>query len=167
MKAARRLPGKKTRGMTLVELLVTLALLMVVITAAGSAILSAFQSYSINRQLQEDEYNARLALLSMTREAHRGVSGVTVTEGANADTPDTLEIVTLDGKSIVFSIADGRLCREAPEGSTPVAFVEVDMLNFKAEFSEERWLTLRVTCQFGLELETKIALSRIPSAAAP
>lgn len=152
--------NKKTRGLTLVELLISVALLALVTVCAGTALFSAFQSYAVTAKLQEDEYNARLALLSMTREAHRGVTGVFISKGTN----DTLELTMPDGAIVKFYLTDGTLYRDVSGGDTPVAFTTTRLNSFEADVTADgRWLTLRVEGQHDLVLETTISLSRIPA----
>ena len=62
---------KINRGMTLVEMIITLAVLLVVMSVVGMAFSGAMESFATDRKLQDAEYDARLALLSITRDIRR------------------------------------------------------------------------------------------------
>lgn len=148
---------KKSRGVTLVELIVSVALLAVVMAAAGSAVYSASQSFAITRKMQEDEYNARLALLSITREVHRGVTAAE--PGANQ-----LRLVAHDRTTEIiyrFDATDKMLYREGDVDDTPVPFAATELESFSAS-SDGRLLTLEVECRYGLKLKTTVAVLRVP-----
>ncbi|MCL2665949.1 MAG: type II secretion system GspH family protein [Defluviitaleaceae bacterium] len=142
---------KKNKGFTLLELIVTLSIVVMVTAAAGSALFSAFQSYSVNLKIQDDQYNARLALLAMTRDVHRGVLHV--------EPPDGSGKMELVGLGIEYELVGDRLKRR---GDSPVSFVEVELKSFSHETVDDRWLKIEIECMDGLVLQTKISISRIP-----
>ena len=59
---------KIKKGLTLVELIIAMAILLIVTSVTGMAFSSAMESFTADRVLQDTEYDARLALLSITRD---------------------------------------------------------------------------------------------------
>lgn len=151
---------KSTRGFTLVELIVSVAMLSIVMAAAGSAMFAAAQSYAETKKMQDDEYNARLALLAITREVHRGVTEL---DASGSE----LRILAYDGTTeIVYTFDDTAkiLRRSGDIGSTPVQFAETELERFTAS-SDGRLLTLEIEGRNGLNLKTTVAILRVPAPA--
>ena len=65
--------NKKNGGFTLMELIVVIGVMSIIMSAAGATVLTAFQVYASNRRIQDDQEQARFALLAMTRDMHQGV----------------------------------------------------------------------------------------------
>jgi len=168
-------PGTKhTGGITLVELLMTLALLSVVMAVAGSSMYAAVQSYAANTKMQKNEYSARLALLCITREVHRGVSAVNIN---TVDGMSELKLTMLDGiTTITYKLDEDKvLVREIAGGDSPVPFLPVELTAFHVSFYDldasglvetdhGRWLMIEVKYseELNLSLKTTIAVSRVP-----
>ena len=63
--------SKKRKGLTMVELIVTLAVMGLVIGAASQVMLSGFETYALDRRIQNDQVTIRNALTSITRDIHQ------------------------------------------------------------------------------------------------
>ena len=146
---------KRTGGFTLTELILSLAILLAVVALAGSAFMTAMESFALSRQLQDDQYNARMALLSICREARRGVT-------ASYD-GGTLTLARTDGGSVVrYAVVEGELTRTVVSGTTPVAFTGAALTAMTAETAGGR-LTVTVKGRNRLELTTQVTLTRVPA----
>jgi len=165
---------KNQKGFTLVELLLTLAILAVVTAAAGSALFSAFSSYALSARLQEFQYEARLSLLGISREIHRGTDSVSIGTDANGNSILTLNMH--DGTAqITYSIDNnGMLVREINPnigiGTSPIPFISVAMDRFTVTPDPDlgdRRLYITIEKNVGLnndteKLDTVVSRSRVP-----
>jgi len=61
---------KKSKGFTLVELIVTISIMVVVIGAAGAVMTSGFETYRADRRLQTAQVHIRNAMLAIQRDVH-------------------------------------------------------------------------------------------------
>ena len=68
--------NKITKGLTMVELIITLALLSVVGAATGATLLNGFQLYVANRQAAQVHGNANNALMVIGRDVQQSISVV-------------------------------------------------------------------------------------------
>jgi prepilin-type N-terminal cleavage/methylation domain-containing protein len=87
--------GKSTKGFTLVELILAVSIIAIVTAAVATAVFDNVNSIIANRKLEEDQYYARLALLSITREVHHGFTHITVN-----DTADKLTLHLRNGSPV-------------------------------------------------------------------
>ena len=146
---------RRRGGFTLTELVISLAILLVVVVLAGSVFMAAVESFALSRQLQDDQYNVRMALLSICQEAHRGVTA--------AYDGGALTLARTDGGSVVrYAVADGELTRVVASGTTPVAFTGAALTSMTAEAADGR-LTVTVKGPNQLELKTQVMLTRVPA----
>ena len=156
---------KKTNGLSLVELIVTIGIMAVVITAAGSVIFSSMQTQIANIQIQENQVQIRMALLAMTRDAH--ASEHIIDYG-----PETL-VLEADGVTITYTIeyvieiGDYLLWRTitppAAEGTWPIPFVPARISEFSTSrdtIENNDWLTIEIAAE-ELEVSTTISMQRI------
>jgi prepilin-type N-terminal cleavage/methylation domain-containing protein len=140
---------KKRAGFTLVEVLVSLAILALVIWVAGGAVFMAADSYALTTRMQDDEYAARLAMLNISRELHRGWSRIEFTpiqyetDPVTGDilpipaTPATLNLQNADGtEELEYVFEKGyydeydQITRNFKTGTSPVAFMPVNLRGF-------------------------------------
>jgi len=112
---------KHNSGMTLVELIIAFAVFLIAMGAAGAAFNQAVSAFATDKKLQDGEYNARLALLAISRDLHRA-------ESVDVNTATkVLTIKNFEGADTVYSFFDesgsasGRINRIA--GSSPVPFI--------------------------------------------
>lgn len=148
---------KSARGMTLIELILAVGILAIVAVAVGSAMVAATKSYALTAKMQDDEYNARLALLSITREIHRGVTEIDIVSGSVF----TMEIKPVSGETVTYTFSGGELTRT---GDSPVTFVPVGLKSFSVDVADTRRVKISVECVNGMKLETVVARTRVPSA---
>jgi prepilin-type N-terminal cleavage/methylation domain-containing protein len=139
----------KTRaGWTLVEVLVSLAILAMVIWIAGGAMYMASDSYALTTRMQNDEYAARTAMLNISRELHRGWRKVEFTPPLpiyQVDGDDTTPIVAYTDASLFLSgldsaevkyvfdkqvVGNGEFIRVATSAS-PVSFEQFSLQDFE------------------------------------
>ena len=115
MKTRDTLSLKIKNGLTLVELIITLGILLVIISVVGMAFTSAMESFAVDRKLQDTEYDARLTLLAITRDIRRSeVSGWSEL---------SMELTNTDGVvTYVYDNANRKLIRTVT-GDSPVAFI--------------------------------------------
>lgn len=160
--------NKKNAGFTLLELIVAISMLSLLTVGVGLVISSAYNNREINRKIQEDEYNARLALLFITREAHKGVSGTDISPNpeVNPDDNSRLTLTMLDGDETTFELNSKNMLDCTYNGDS---FAPVELKEFKAKTvgiegdydPHGRWLKIEITCVNGLKLETTVSISRI------
>ena len=148
--------AKNKRGATLLELIVTLSILAIVIGMAASAVFSALPSYVLTKRLQEDEYNIRMAALSISREIHRGVE-----EGGVTFSSSVLTLKMIHGGEVEYTFRDGELTR-TKDGNSDIPFVAVKLQEFSAnEVDGKVRLTLRG--EYTGDIEMTVSISRVPS----
>jgi prepilin-type N-terminal cleavage/methylation domain-containing protein len=137
----------KTGGFTLTELVISLGVLLIVAVLAGSVFLSAMEAYGLNKQLQDDQYNVRTALLSIIQDAHR-----------SADASAGADRLTLSGPggTVTYTVIGGGLRRNGE------ALTEEGSLTALAASVSGSRLTLTVRGRHNLELTTQVMLKRIP-----
>lgn len=161
---------KSRRGMTLIELMLAVGILAIVAVATGYATVAAAKSYAFTTKMQNDEYNARLALLAITRELHRGLAepeeGVAAEPLKIYSDPGrfTLEMEPANGETVTYTFSGGELTRT---GNSPVTFVPVELESFSVDvdnLDDPRRVKISVKCVNGMKLETVVALYRVPSA---
>jgi len=126
--------NKKTKGFTLIEMIITVTVLIIIMAMAGSALHFAMQSYRQDRIIQERQYDARLAMLSISREIRRGVDSIDEA-GANVlklkmkdgsgSTAVEFNIINLGGVNYLNRVV-------TPAGSSPVNFIPVAVESFEA-----------------------------------
>ncbi|MCL2816472.1 MAG: type II secretion system GspH family protein [Oscillospiraceae bacterium] len=149
--------NKNIRGVTLTELIICIAILATVMTIAGAALFDAFHSYAITTKIQEDEYNLRMAALSISRQIRHGV---------NSDTPivaylNNLEFTMHDGKKITYVLSEeGMLTRT---GDSAVPFVAVKLSSFDAVYENGRIKLTLISEQHGTEVKMTVAVNRVRS----
>jgi prepilin-type N-terminal cleavage/methylation domain-containing protein len=139
---------KQKAGFSLIEILVSLALLAMVIWIAGGAVYMASDSYGITARMQDDEYAARIAMLNISRELHRGWRGVEYTPAMPHDDDGDglpeyyddawLKLTGLEGAEITYTFdrqvgGSGKLSRAINAGTSPVVFEEIDLKGFVIE----------------------------------
>jgi hypothetical protein len=108
----------------------------------------ASESYGITARMQDDEYAARIAMLNISRELHRGWRGVEYTptmprdddgDGIFESYDDAwLKLTGLDGAEITYTFdkqigGEGRLTRAITAGTSPVLFEEIGLKGFVIE----------------------------------
>ncbi len=166
---------KARRGITLIELLVTMGILVAVIGMAGSAMLESVRSYALTRKMLDDQYNVSTAMLAISRELHRAVADINAVNGA----PATLTVKTVDTAgtgeiTIVYTFEDGELTQTVSGGDTPVLFVPVKLQAFEVYEDGDTFadnggntvtvrpnaLALVLTGEYGMRSHMIIALSR-------
>jgi len=147
--------AKSKRGATLTELIISVSILVVVVSMAFSAVLSAIQSYALTERLQNDEYNIRMAALSISREIHRGVlkDGVTFS-------PHVLTLRMVHGGDVEYTFNDGELTR-TKAGNSDIPFAAVKLQGFFAE-AEDGKVRLTLTGEYTGEIKMTISISRVP-----
>lgn len=149
---------KRKSGLTLVELVITMAILAFIVVASMTLFMSAMESNNRELKLLDDQYNTRMALLSMVTEIRRGDAGTGKIEVTT--TNNRLTIVRNDG-TIEFELIDGWLSRS---GDSPVAFVPVELDSFMVDIQANdynSWLDIKVTGNNGLNLEMQVSMLRI------
>jgi len=151
---ARKIKSK--RGATLLELLITISILVVVIGMATSAVFSAIQSYTLTKRLQDDEYNIRMAALSISREIHRGV-----VDGGVEFFPPILRLKMIHGGVVEYTFMDGELTR-TQAGNSEIPFVPVKLQDFFAQEAGGK-VRLTLTGEFTGQIEMTVSISRVPS----
>jgi len=144
--------NKKNRGATLTELIICIAILATVMSIAGAALFDAFHSYAITTKIQEDEYNLRMAALSISRQIRHGVKDV-----KKDLLPDILELTMYDDTIIKYEVIDGRL---TDGGNSTVPFVEVNLSEFTAKLEAGR-IILALTGEHGMTVTMTVAIDRI------
>jgi len=153
----------KLKGLTLIEILISVALLTGVTLGALSALMYVFANNNAAIKLEEDRYNARMALLSVSREVHRGLAELP----PETTTPLTrLELPMRDGSTVIYQITNGELARSFsdPTHSSPIPFAPVELHSFHATIKDNR-LTISLAGEHGLEVESTIAMTRTPVSA--
>jgi len=149
--------AKNKRGATLLELIVTLSILAIVIGMAASAVFSALPSYVLTKRLQEDEYNIRMAALSISREIHRGVL-----EKDGVDfSSSVLTLKMIHGGEVQYTFRDGELTR-TKSGDSEIPFVPVKLQAFSVDETDDGKIRLRLTGEHTGEIEMTISISRVP-----
>ena len=146
--------NKRNSGVTLAEIIIVIGIMGIVFTAAAIMLHPTLEGYANDVKLMEDQYNTRMALLSIVREVRYDVNVVTPASG----TSDSLVISTPTG-TVTYSLVGGRLVRA---GASDVFFVEVELDSFSVT-RNGRWLTIDVAGSNGmLKISTKVSLNRIP-----
>jgi len=145
---------KSNRGATLLELIITISLLVIVIGMAASAVFSAVQSYALTTRLQDDEYNIRMAALSISREIHRGVQE----EGVHV-LPGKLTLKMIYGGDVEYTFAGGELTR-TKEGSSDIPFTTVRLRDFKASEDNGK-IHLTLTGEYIGDIKMTVSISRV------
>lgn len=154
---------KKNRGMTLVELIIAIAILAIIVAAMSSILMYTFGAYNNNKEVQQEQHNTRLALLSISRQAHRGVDSAEFDFDTNE-----LTFTMYDGTSTVkfYLDSDNILKRDASVSNDEmlVPFVGVELSEFNADVTTKPgWATITVKGKYGKEtVTTTISLTRIP-----
>ena len=134
--------AKKTKGLTLIELILTIGILSIVVAMAGAAMFQAIQTYALNRQIQDDQHHVRLALLTMTRDAHQS-TGVSI-----INTPGAYRLIfyTSDERGntaprLEYSINSGLLHRSdytGIPGGWHLPFIPAEVGDFSASEAGNR-----------------------------
>jgi len=104
---------KQTKGFTLIELMVAIAIGMVVLAAVTTTFMSQTKFYSAQEQVNEMEQNARGALDLITRElkmAGYKPNGGTVT-GITYDTTQLMIEADVDGSGVIDNTIDSSIER--------------------------------------------------------
>jgi prepilin-type N-terminal cleavage/methylation domain-containing protein len=131
----------KKRGITLVELIISIAIFSIVMTAAAAVFFTTLEQLAQSATLLDDQYNTRMAILSIVREIRRGDAGkdamsvhadhlqsrLTIRRW---DVNEAGEIVG-DVSEIVYRLDGGVLRREGDIEDTPVAFAQVELQTFR------------------------------------
>jgi prepilin-type N-terminal cleavage/methylation domain-containing protein len=166
---------KNHKGFTLVEMILTVSILVVVTAVVGAAVMDSFRSFSANKKLEDDQYNARMALLAITREAHKEYNRVTFandddTSGTllrlrNIDQPvDGDDISTDDERTqdeVTFALVNGWLRRTTLKADGAVMneindYAEIQSVTFEKvpytspngtqEPGPLNWLRIKIIC---------------------
>jgi len=150
---------KSKRGVTLLELIVALSILVIVVGMATSAVFSAIQSYALTTRLQDDEYNIRMAALSISREIHRGVleGGVIFSSSVSSS---VLKLEMIHGGDVEYTFTDGELTR-TKEGNSDIPFVAVKLQGFSVVEANGK-VRLTLTGEHTGDIEMTISISRVP-----
>jgi len=154
----RRLLNKK--GMTITETLLAVAILSVIMLGALAAMMYVFSNNNAAIKLEEDRYNTRMALLSITRDAHQGVDRFpTDLEVGN----NSLKLTMFDGTTVIeYSMNGNLLERTVTGGTSPVPFIPVELNRFETELND-KFLTIRLIGEHNSVIETTISLARTPT----
>ena len=147
---------KSKRGATLLELIITISILAIVIGMAASAVFSAVQAHALTVRLQDDEYNIRMAALSISREIHRGV----MEEGGVEFLPPVLRLKMIYGDDVEYTFMDGELTRTR-EGSSDIPFIAVKLRDFSAEEVNGK-IRLTLTGEYTGDIVMTVSISRVP-----
>jgi prepilin-type N-terminal cleavage/methylation domain-containing protein len=134
---------KKSKGFTLVELIITIAVLSIVTVIMGSVFMRTMSNKKLAEKMLNDQYNARRALLTMSRDLHHvSEDDVPLVKssaelGAGSDTPYLSFTRSNDGKEFNYYIVDvdgvNMLARtEAADAVIP--FVPVELSGLKTEW---------------------------------
>ena len=152
---------------------------MIVVSAAGSVLYAAFQSLRIAQKLQDDQYNARMALLGITREIHRGFSQTDITITGTAEANDKALMIQIDYDAyITYRLMEGMLTRTITSGyDSTVNYIPVKIDSFFVDFGRfidkkpntvfttdknTRFISIAIVCSDETILKTSISISRIP-----
>ena len=159
-KMFRRCLNKK--GMTLIEMILAVSLLTGITLGALSAIMYVLSSNAAQMQIETDRYNARMALLSISREVNTAILEKVDVEVNVEPGIDKLVLTKQGGAKVEFTISStsGELERT---GISALSFVSVEMTGFKVKIVDGRWLELTLTGEHGLKLTTTISLRRTPT----
>ncbi|MCL2014258.1 MAG: hypothetical protein FWG69_04640 [Oscillospiraceae bacterium] len=187
-RANRAAYANRVAGATLIELLVTLGIVLLISAVLGGVLWYALQMQSANQRLDEDQYNLSLSLLSISREAHRGVikfpeepqtgEGQLVIDVLDEST-DLSDMEKITGTAVTYQLVNGTLQRTiekveynmmsgtpvrdvTPGGSSPINFTPTELVSFHSEINDGK-LTMSAEGAHGMKLSTTIALSRTPS----
>ena len=147
---------KSKRGASLLELIITISILAIVLSIAASAVFSAVQANALTTRLQNDEYNIRMAALSISREIHRGV----IKGGVNFF-DSVLRLNMIHGGDVEYTFKDGELSR-TQEGNSDIPFVPVKLKGFSAEEANGK-VRLILTGEYIGDIEMAVSISRVPS----
>ena len=144
--------AKNKGGATLAELILCAAIMAVVMLAVGAVMLSAFQSYARTAKIQEDEYNIRMAVLSISRQIRHG--GV-----PDAIAPGSLSLMMPDGNTVTYTVNGGILERA---GDSDVPFASVKLKGFTAVHNSGKdSITLALKGEHGLEVTMAVTMNRV------
>jgi|GEM_PF-7061891 len=151
---------KRLKGMTIVEIMLALALMMAVMAGAFSAIYYVLQNNVATVKLEEDRYNVRMALLSISRETHRTLENL---PEENVDVGDGyLTLHIQGGVTVKYTLNGGVLERNVTGGNSPIVFIPVNLTGFTSSING-KWLTLILKGEHNLEITTTVSLSRTPT----
>jgi prepilin-type N-terminal cleavage/methylation domain-containing protein len=174
--------SKKCKGVTLVELILTIAILSIVITAIATTVFGTSSNIVANAKLEEDQYNARMALLAITREVHHGYESVNAAaDGSKLEVRNGTDGVDFefDGTTLTSTYTAGYTSTVYPItlDLDDVEFIELDTpngddsieLNYVSDNEPDgSWLYIYIKCRGidgpggeGLELKTTISTKRI------
>jgi type II secretory pathway pseudopilin PulG len=150
------------KAMTLVEVLLAVALLTGVTLTALSALMYVLSNNNAAIKLENDRYNARMALLSISREVHQGLI-----ELPNITPTGELELKFIDEDDIETVVTynfDGYvLTRTVLHGTSPIPFIPVDLQGFEVRLEDDRWLTITLTGEHGLLITSTLSIARTPT----
>lgn len=127
---------KSKKGLTLVELIVTMALLGIVMTSIGAFALTAMRAYVGNRGIQDGQQGARFALLAISRDVHlrdlrTNEYGELLREVTAVDGVLTIPVYLNGEFNITYFMQGGTLVRQGvPSGSWPVQFGAMPITSF-------------------------------------
>ena len=150
---------KKTNGLTLVELIITMAVLIVVVTAVFSTMsmmLRTFVNFNTMNEHNDHYQNIRLALLDLVRDARDGGNA----EECASDS-EVLVITTSQGEIRYFWSGEG-LTREV-QGGGAIVFAPIFYEGFEFEIDNNR-LNIYFVFEGARIPQTSIALRRFPTA---
>jgi prepilin-type N-terminal cleavage/methylation domain-containing protein len=138
---------KRRGGFTLTEVIIALAILLIVVVSAGAVFMSAMQSFALNKQLQDDQYNVRMALVALSQDAHKSREA-DVTGG----------VLTLSGgaETVTYTVVNGELLRNG------AALTEEGALDAMTATVSGKRLTVTIEGRHNLTLTTEVMLSRVP-----
>jgi len=145
---------KSKRGATLLELIITFSILTIVIGMAVSAVFSAIESHALTTRLQDDEYNIRMAALSISREIHRGV----LEDGVDFFFP-VLTLQMIHGGDVEYTFRDGELTR-TKAGNSDIPFVAVKLQGFSVVETDGK-VRLTLTGEHIGDIEMTVSISRV------
>ena len=164
----------KRKGYTLVELIMIIGILGIVAAAATFALSQVLTARAAAQRNRDDQYNARVALLALTRDA-RHSQAIEIVNNELVLIPD------VNGEQrIVYSFTPGAgsepgTLNRSTNGDWDVVFVPSHMAGFTVNYGRPdpndpskfvddnvgRWLTVRVDGTDGLVLSTTVAIDRI------
>ncbi|HEY0008482.1 MAG TPA: hypothetical protein VGB55_07155 [Tepidisphaeraceae bacterium] len=115
------------RGMMLAELLISVSITAMLLTAMSGVFMSVSQSVRVNDQFSRASQAGRSAMVRLTRDVRTSDAcqvGTSQEQGASRVTSNLLEVVTLGQQTIEYRFdADARTLTMTTDGGTPVVLV--------------------------------------------
>jgi prepilin-type N-terminal cleavage/methylation domain-containing protein len=132
----------KTRGVTLVELIVAMAIVAVVVAASSSALMAGIKTYRMNVDSTVGQQSLRAAMMKISKQARDPGNAVAVT-GSNA--------LSVNGKS--FTVASGNLLYDGKLYASHIASIRASYAD-----ASHRVIQIDLVSTDGNTLSTQISL---------